>query len=481
MVKRSFSLIMAVILIGCLAFSALAVDVSSYDFADSGVQVFAAPQRAAALAAAADTVSATAGDYGYNFYPATILCQYQPRTNNTAAIWIPSGVYDGHYYFVFTFDSSVSAATSVYINGQSSSYPCTKSVDGNSAIFDITFDNISAPSGISFFVSFPDLASTVSLVTYVSTLITSVDGISSGFTYSSGAISDRDYQDFDTISASFGDQLAGDYLINIYHWGQSYDVNFALLYNGRYLTSSTNGGVTTAVVSHGGGDLTITGSFNIVRTTNWDIVGGSFFDGAGSIVTDAPGSWTFNITDIVAIPLSNAGLDQYGIFGPVVGFFRDQYSGLKSFLSSQFQSIKDMFKGDDTGKIEADITKGEELHEQEKQVTDAIIGGFDEASGQVDPSTITIPNDVLSGFLFMGDLFMLVFNGLGNYKALVMIPLCIGIAAIIIGRGFWAAAGYVPQRGNYKVRVNAHIFTLLSVLPVSLFGYFDGFKTDYSV
>jgi len=25
------------------------------------------------------------------------------------------------------------------------------------------------------------------------------------------------------------------------------------------------------------------------------------------------------------------------------------------------------------------------------------------------------------------------------------------------------------------------IFTLLSVLPVSLFGYFDGFKTDYSV
>ena len=132
MVKRSFSLIVAVILIGCLAFSALAVDVTSYDFSDSGIQVFAAPQRAAALAVAADTASATAGDYGYNFYPATILCQYQPRTNNTAAIWIPSGVYDGHYYFVFTFDSSVSAATSVYVNGQSTAYPCTKSVDAKS-------------------------------------------------------------------------------------------------------------------------------------------------------------------------------------------------------------------------------------------------------------------------------------------------------------------------------------------------------------
>ena len=127
MVKRSFSLIVAVILIGCLAFSALAVDVTSYDFSDSGIQVFAAPQRAAALAAAADTVSATAGDYGYNFCSAIILCQYQPRTNNTAAIWIPSGVYDGHYYFVFTFDSSVSAATSVYVNGQSTAYPCTTS------------------------------------------------------------------------------------------------------------------------------------------------------------------------------------------------------------------------------------------------------------------------------------------------------------------------------------------------------------------
>ena len=97
MVKRSFSLIVAVILIGCLAFSALAVDVTSYDFSDSGIQVFAAPQRAAALAAAADTASATAGEYGYNFLPVTIPCQYHPRTNNTAAIGIPSGVYDGHY------------------------------------------------------------------------------------------------------------------------------------------------------------------------------------------------------------------------------------------------------------------------------------------------------------------------------------------------------------------------------------------------
>lgn len=427
MVKRSFSLIMAVILIGCLAFSALAVDVSSYDFADSGVQVFAAPQRAAALAAAADTVSATAGDYGYNFYPATILCQYQPRTNNTAAIWIPSGVYDGHYYFVFTFDSSVSAATSVYVNGQSTAYPCTKSVDGNSAIFDITFDNTSAPSGISFFVSFPNLASTVSFVSYDSTLITSVDGISSGFTYSSGAISDRDHQDFDTISASFGDQPAGDYLINIYHWGQSYDVDFALLYNGRYLTSSTNGGVTTAVVSHGGGDLTITGSFNIVRTTNWDIVGGSFFDGAGSIVTDAPGSWTFNITDIVAIPLSNAGLEQYGIFGPVVGFFCNQTSEIKSFFSGLFEK----YFGADTTKIDEASSKVEEEQNEIDQATEDFSNAASSASDIVS-NDFVVSSDVTGAADGFQSIFSSFFSALGVFSIFIWLPVLLGVVRVVL-------------------------------------------------
>ena len=427
MVKRSFSLIVAVILIGCLAFSALAVDVTSYDFSDSGIQVFAAPQRAAALAAAADTVSATAGDYGYNFYPATILCQYQPRTNNTAAIWIPSGVYDGHYYFVFTFDSSVSAATSVYVNGQSTAYPCTKSVDGNSAIFDITFDNTSAPSGISFFVSFPNLASTVSFVSYDSTLITSVDGISSGFTYSSGAISDRDYQDFDTISASFGDQPAGDYLINIYHWGQSYDVNFALLYNGRYLTSSTNGGVTTAVVSHGGGDLTITGSFNIVRTTNWDIVGGSFFDGAGSIVTDAPGSWTFNITDIVAIPLSNAGLDQYGIFGPVVGFFCNQTSEIKSFFSGLFEK----YFGADTTKIDEASSKVEEEQNEIDQATEDFSNAASSASDIVS-NDFVVSSDVTGAADGFQSIFSSFWASLGAFTILLWLPVLLGVVRMVL-------------------------------------------------
>lgn len=427
MVKRSFSLIMAVILIGCLAFSALAVDVTSYNFADSGVQVFSAPHRTAVLAASADTVSATSGDYGYNFYPATILCQYHPRTNNTAAIGIPSGVYDGHYYFVFTFDSSVSASTSVYINGQSSSYPCTKSVDGNSAIFDITFDNTSAPLGISFFVSFPSLASDVSLVSYESTLIIPVDGISSGYTYSSGAISDRDHQVFDTISASFGNQPAGDYLINIYHWGQSYDVNFALLYNGRRLSASTDGGVTTAVVSHGGGDLTITGSFDIVRATNWDVVGGGFSSGTGSIVVDAPGSWTFNITDIVAVPLSNSSVEQYGIFGPLVGFLRNQTSEIKSFISGLFEK----YFGADTTKIDEASSKVEEEQNEIDQATEDFSNAASSASDIVS-NDFVVSSDVTGAADGFQSIFSSFWASLGAFTILFWLPVLLGVVRMVL-------------------------------------------------
>lgn len=441
MARSIISVFMVVLLVFGLAVSVCAAGSAAYDFADSGVQVFAAPQHvASAPLAAADTASATAGEYGYNFLPVTIPCQYQPRTNNTAAVWIPSGVYDGHYYFVFTFSSTVSTASSVYVNGQSSAYPCTKYVDGNSAIFDITFDNTSAPSGISFFVSFPDLASNFSLVSYDATRIIPVDGVSSGYTYSSGTNTNT-YTVGDTISASFGDQPAGDYLINIYQFAQGCDVSYSLAYNGRKLSTNEQGGVVTAVVSHGGGDLTLDGRFTATRITNREISGAATAPNTGLVRLDmmGPGTWIFEIYDIVAVPLSNSSLEQYGIFGPVVGFFRDQYSSLKSFLSGQFQLIKDIFKGDDTGEFEQGTSQASDLAGQQEQLEQEIIGGFNDASGNVDPSAITIPNDVISGFAFLSELFMLVFNGLGNYKVLVTVPLCIGIALICIGRGFNAA------------------------------------------
>ena len=428
MVKRSFSLIVAVILIGCLAFSALAVDVTSYDFSDSGIQVFAAPQRAAALAAAADTVSATAGDYGYNFYPATILCQYQPRTNNTAAIWIPSGVYDGHYYFVFTFDSSVSAATSVYVNGQSTAYPCTKSVDGNSAIFDITFDNTSAPSGISFFVSFPNLASTVSFVSYDATRIIPVEGVSSDYTYSSGTNTNT-YTVGDTISASFGSQPVGEYLINIYQFAQGCDVSYSLAYNGRKLSTNEQGGVVTAVVSHGGGELTLDGRFTATRITNREISGAATAPNTGLVRLDmmGPGTWIFEIYDIVAVPLSNAGLEQYGIFGPLVGFLRNQTSEIKSFFSGLFEK----YFGADTTKIDEASSKVEEEQNEIDQATEDFSNAASSASDIVS-NDFVVSSDVTGAADGFQSIFSSFWASLGAFTILLWLPVLLGVVRMVL-------------------------------------------------
>ena len=428
MVKRSFSLIVAVILIGCLAFSALAVDVTSYDFSDSGIQVFAAPQRAAALAAAADTVSATAGDYGYNFYPATILCQYQPRTNNTAAIWIPSGVYDGHYYFVFTFDSSVSAATSVYVNGQSTAYPCTKSVDGNSAIFDITFDNTSAPSGISFFVSFSDLASNFSLVSYDATRIIPVEGVSSGYTYSSGTNTNT-YTVGDTISASFGDQPAGDYLINIYQFTQGCDASYSLSYNGRKLATNEQGGVVTAVVSHGGGDLTLDGRFTATRITNREISGAVTAPNTGLVRLDmmGPGTWIFEIYDIVAVPLSNSSVEQYGIFGPLVGFLRNQTSEIKSFFSGLFEK----YFGADTTKIDEASSKVEEEQNEIDQATEDFSSAASSASDIVS-NDFVVSSDVTGAADGFQSIFSSFFSALGVFSIFIWLPVLLGVVRVVL-------------------------------------------------
>lgn len=428
MVKRSFSLIVAVILIGCLAFSALAVDVTSYDFSDSGIQVFAAPHRASALAVAADTVSATAGDYGYNFYPATILCQYQPRTNNTAAIWIPSGVYDGHYYFVFTFDSSVSAATSVYVNGQSTAYPCTKSVDGNSAIFDITFDNTSAPSGISFFVSFPDLASNFSLVSYDATRIIPVEGVSSGYTYSSGSNTNT-YTVGDTISASFGNQPAGDYLINIYQFAQGCDASYSLAYNGRKLTTNEQGGVVAAVVSHGGGDLTLDGRFTATRITNREISGAATAPNTGLVRLDmmGPGTWIFEIYDIVAVPLSNAGLEQYGIFGPLVGFLRNQTSEIKSFFSGLFEK----YFGADTTKIDEASSKVEEEQNEIDQATEDFSSAASSASDIVS-NDFVVSSDVTGAADGFQSIFSSFFSALGVFSIFIWLPVLLGVVRVVL-------------------------------------------------
>ena len=434
MVKRSFSLIMAIVLIGCLAFSALAVDAVSYDFSDSGVQVFAAPQSAAAasLVAAADTASATVGEYGYISNDFGSYDRYALSDTSTSSrvnfiyntgTYFPTGIYS------IKIKPSVMPSSAYMWYGSSQFMPGSSFIDGDSVIFSFSVDAFTASSPLQFLLAYPLTVDSSSIVidSYSAVYYTSVDGISSGFTYSSGAISDRDHQDYDTVSASFGDQPAGDYLINIYHWGQSYDVNFALLYNGRRLSASTDGGVTTAVVSHGGGDLTITGSFDIVRTTNWDTVGGSFFEGGGNIVTDAPGSWTFNISDIVAVPLTNSGVEQYGIFGPIVGFFRNQNAELKSFFSGLF----DRYFGGNDSNVDS---MGDSISDENQSINSAS-GDFSSAADSVTSDVlpnVALPDEVASSGQNFNTIILSVFSAFGVWSILLWLPLFLGVVQILL-------------------------------------------------
>lgn len=447
MARSIISVIMVVLLVLGLAVSVCAAD-SAYDFADSGVQVFAAPQSVATapLVAAADTASATVGEYGYisNDFGSydriqTSDTSASSRVNliyNTGT-YFPSGIYS------IKIKPSVMPSSAYMWYGSSQFMPGSTSFDGDSVIFSFSVsDAFTASSSFQILLSYATTvdSSSISINSYSAAYYTPADGISSGYTYSSGANTNT-YTVGDTISASFGDQPAGDYLINIYQFTQGCDASYSLSYNGRKLATNEQGGVVTAVVSHGGGELALDGRFTATRTTNREISSAATASGTGLVRLDmmGPGTWIFEIYDIVAVPLTNSSVEQYGIFGPIVGFIRDQYSSLKSFLSGQFDSIRSIFAGDESGEFEQGTSQAADLADQQDQLEQEILGGFNDASGNVDPSTITIPNDVISGFSFLSQLFMLVFDGLGNYQVLVTVPLCIGIALICIGRGFNAA------------------------------------------
>ena len=170
MVKRSFSLIMAIVLIGCLAFSTLAVDVTSYDFSDSGVQVFAAPQSVAVapLATAADTASATAGEYGYisNDFGSYDRCQPSDTSSSSrvnliynTGTYFPSGIYS------IKIKHSVMPSSAYMWHGSSQFMPGSVSLDGDTVLFSFSVsDAFTASSSFQILLSYPLTVDSSSIV-----------------------------------------------------------------------------------------------------------------------------------------------------------------------------------------------------------------------------------------------------------------------------------------------------------------------------
>lgn len=118
----------------------------------------------------------------------------------------------------------------------------------------------------------------------------SILGTSSNLPFSSGSLSaDVKSKNGSLGSVAFGEQPPGDYLININHTMTDCDVYFNVLYKNRYLYTSSSPGVTTCLVSHEGGDLTLTVSYSAQRTTAYEVTGGyvegeSSVSGSGEVV-----------------------------------------------------------------------------------------------------------------------------------------------------------------------------------------------------
>lgn len=501
MARTMISLLMVGVLVIGLAIPVCASD----PVFDSGVSTFSVA-RSSEVAALAATASAS-GSLGYHVD--TVNWSYSAVNPSSSS------------YSILAFRSSQALEPGIYVfdleisspefvsNLSFSGFPSTPTyiLNGNHAIVtaDLSEGGLEFDSDGFYQIAFrgpnTTAVSSMSVSSVSVTRYTLASGVSSGYTYNSGILMADNQSVYETISLSFGQQPAGDYILSIYHWGSDYTVDFMLKYGNRYLSSYTAGGVTSVYVSHAGGELALTGSFNLTHDVSFEITGGEVSGGggffnqgtgtagaiSGELDVSWPNSWTFNIVDVVAVPASSITSEQFGVFAPLVVFLRDSFSsivsntslrfselqnylltrfsslhshitnrlndlkthitteitGFESLVITEFESLKtyfsDLFSADEDGAFEEGTTEAADQLTQVTEIEDQIFSDFENAAAAVDPSSVTISNDVLSGFAFLNDISVMVFNGLGSYQVLVIIPLMIGIASIVSGRGFTSA------------------------------------------
>lgn len=257
--------------------------------------------------------------------------------------------------------------------------------------------------------------------------------ISSGFTYSSGIIPKSTRSIFGTILADFGNQPAGKYLVNIYHWGDSYNVIYQISDSTEsvYYPTVTTGSVTTLVYNHPGGDFTLEGSFT-VSNDETSVVDGTIFGGGqgsyayigGDITANGSLSWVFNISDIVAIPYDQASDSNFGFFAPIIGFFNDHFSNLKSFIASQIDKIS----GDDETK--ADVDNAQSSLDKEVQELGQLSNDLTTQTGNLEQQFTTdfaIPTEVLGGTDAVQQIYNFLFSSLGIFSIFIWLPVVLAV------------------------------------------------------
>ena len=253
--------------------------------------------------------------------------------------------------------------------------------------------------------------------------------ISSGFTYNSGILGKSTRSTFDTSDFSFGEQIAGKYIINIYHWGDSYDVNFYIYdSNEKYYPVTTAGGCSTFIYNHSGGTMAFDGSFSIVNKDSTAVDGDVDFNGTqgdrGDLTAYPPLSWTFNIENIVAVPLEIAQDSDFGIYSLIVGFLRNQFTDMKSFLAEQFEKISGT---DDT---QSDVDSAADELNKEVEDLNNLSGELDNQASSLEQQFTTdfkVPDEISGNASNFQLIYTGIFQSLGIFSVFIWLPVVFAV------------------------------------------------------
>lgn len=367
------------------------------------------------------------GQFGYNNIESFVLPPFYQGSYDGGRQLLTSDfvLQPGSYYFSFDLNRSFYSG-SFFPSSGDLSLAIYGDISGNSCVFSFT---LTEPLEGFLVFNYPVEGDELSIIDSSSSILVPVEGISSGYTYSSGIISKTTRSIFETLTPSFGYQPGGKYLVNIYHWGDSYDVKFHISDSTEsyYLPTSTNGGVTTLVYNHPGGDFALEGSFTASNVETSVIEGDVDFNGSssyGDLTADGPLSWVFNITDIVAIPYEKASDSNFGFFAPIIGFFRDQFSDMKSWIATQIDKIA----GDAETKTDVDDAQSE----LQKEVEDLnnLSGQLDTQASNLEQQFTTdfaIPDTVSGQGTNFQSIYISLFGSLGVFGIFIWLPIVMAV------------------------------------------------------
>lgn len=140
----------------------------------------------------------------------------------------------------------------------------------------------------------------------------------------------------------------------------------------------------------------------------------------------------------VLIPIDAAPVDEpskYGVFAPLIvwlrNFFNDWNPG-----GGDYETVAE---GIAAAEVDSSAAELESTVESISTFEESLLDDIDSGMSEISIDTFETPAGIFSSVLWVSDTFMQCFNGLGDFKYIVMLPMYVGLALLLIGRGEQAA------------------------------------------